>query len=265
MAAPSPGSGRMPLALKRSSSQSPNSPRVDLLQAHDRPGLVERPLGAHHALHERRLRAGKHVADGTLVLHGGTQCVFHVAAVEGLHRLELVERDGHLLLADGRNPARQREDLGRQPRGVAGRANGGKGEAEAGIPGSSGVEAHFRPHALQQVGGPPAQPAHRRVGSNQRPRVRLEKPHIGARSRHRDLHRQHTLAAEGPQHVTHERRLAVAARRDQEDLLARAEVAAQPVAFDVTVREGVGGDNLAVDERIGACRHYGIIRNGYVD
>ena len=71
---------------------------------------------------------------------------------------------------------------------------------------------------------------------------------------------------ERPHHVADQRRLAVAARRDQEDLLPVGQVAAEPLALVVAVGERRRGDDLAVDERVvgsRSARHYVIIRNGY--
>ncbi len=95
----------------------------NLLEAHHRPGLVERPPRADHLLHQARLRAGEHVADLPLLLRRGAQRVFDAAAVEGVDRLELVERDDHRPLALGREAARQREDLVGQPVDVARRSS----------------------------------------------------------------------------------------------------------------------------------------------
>ena len=52
--------------------------RGDLLQAHDRSGLVERPATAEHPLHQARLGPREHVADLPLVLHRGAQRVLDV-------------------------------------------------------------------------------------------------------------------------------------------------------------------------------------------
>ena len=115
-------------------------------QPHHRTGLVERPLRADHALHQRRLGPGEHVAHlraGPARRRAAT-CSTR-AAVERLDRLELVERDGQPLLAGGRDPCRQREHLGGQPGRVAGRAHGGEGRAlKPASPVGVGVEAHFR-------------------------------------------------------------------------------------------------------------------------
>ena len=47
-----------------------------------------------------------------------------------------------------------------------------------------------------------------------------------------------------------QRRLAVAPRRDQEDLLPGCEVADQPVELGLAVDERLAGDDLAVDEGV---------------
>jgi hypothetical protein len=50
--------------------------------------------------------------------------------------------------------------------------------------------------------------------------------------------------------VADERRFAVAARRDEEDLLAGVQIADEAVELDDAIDEGRGRDDLAVDERI---------------
>ena len=78
----------------------------NLLEAHHRARLVERPLRPDHLLHQARLRAGEHVADLALLLRRGSQRVLDAAAVEAVDRLELVERDDDRSLLLGRQAAR---------------------------------------------------------------------------------------------------------------------------------------------------------------
>src|SRR6185369_9554283 len=78
-----------------------------------------------------------------------------------------------------------------------------------------------------------------------------------------DLDRQEPLAAEPPHDVTDQRRLAVAARRDEEHLLARRQILGQPVSLAIAIRERGGRDDLAVDERVHAA-HYLSIRDDYL-
>ena len=104
--------------------------RIDLLESHHRPGLVEGPPRPEHPLHQGWLGAREHVADLALLLHGGAQRVLHGAAVEGGDRLELVERDGEALLARLGDPARQGEHLRRDTGGIARGPHRGKAERE---------------------------------------------------------------------------------------------------------------------------------------
>ncbi len=100
----------------------------------------------------------------------------------------------------------------------------------------------------------PLEAAGRRVGGDERLRVGLEEADVGAGRGDGDLDGQDLLAGQAAHHVADQRRLAVAARRDQEDLLAGGEVAAEPLALVLAVGEGRRGDDLAVDE--GVVAHY---------
>ena len=103
----------------------------------------------------------------------------------------------------------------------------------------------------------------RRVGGDERLGVGLEKADVGAGRGDGDLDGEDLLPRQPAHDVAHQRRLAVAARRDQEHLLAGGQVAAQPGALVLAVGERRRGDDLAVDERV-VWRHYVIIRNDYV-
>ena len=208
-------------------------------------------MASEHPLHQRRLGAGEDVADRALILHRRAQRVLDAAAVEGGDGLELVERDRHALLARRGNAAGQREDFGGEPRGVARGADAGKGQREAARRRRRcGVEAQLGPDAPAAVAGPAPQPAGRRVRGDQRPRVGLEEADVRARRGDGDFDREDALPAEAAHDVADERRLAVAARRNQEDLLAGRQVAREPLALVVAVGKRRRGDNLAVDERV---------------
>ena len=56
MAAPRPASGAMPVLRKRSSMKCREHVGGNLAQAHDRPGLVERPARPDHLLHQASAR-----------------------------------------------------------------------------------------------------------------------------------------------------------------------------------------------------------------
>ena len=119
MAAPRPGFGADAALPESRLDERREHVRGNLLEAHHRPGLVERPPRADHLLHQARLGAGEHVADLALLLRGGAQRVLDAAAVEAVDRLELVERDDDRALLFGREAAGQREDLVGEPVDVA--------------------------------------------------------------------------------------------------------------------------------------------------
>ena len=200
MAAPRPSSGRTPLRANFDSRNVGEQPFVDLAEADDRAGLVERPARRQHPLHQRRLGAGEHVADGALLLHRRAQRMLDVAAVEGGDGLELVEGDRHPLaprLGDARRAARRR------------RPPGARCRAPCVPPGRSARRAaRRRPAAskrtsgrnrLQQLRRPAAQPARRCVrGEQQRARVGLEKGDVRARGGDGHLHGQDAARRPAP-------------------------------------------------------------------
>jgi hypothetical protein len=202
------------------------------------------------------------VPDGPLLLHRRAQRVLDVRVVEGGDRLKFVERDRHAPAPDLGDPSRQREDLFGKSRGVARGADRRKGDRQGGIAGRMRVQPKLRMNGRQQLGGPAAEAARRRVSAEQRAGVRLEKPDVGARGRDGDLDREDPPGREAFQDATDQRRLAVAPWRDEEDLLPLAEVAREAVALLLAVGEGGGGHDFAVDERVRR-RHYGILRNDY--
>ena len=119
IAAPSPASARIPLFPNLRFDEPGENVRGDLLKTHHRPGFVERPLRADHLFHQARLGAGENVADLTLLLGGRSQRVLDAAAVEGIDRLELVQRDDNGAFLFRSESAGQREDLVRQAIDVA--------------------------------------------------------------------------------------------------------------------------------------------------
>ena len=126
----------------------------------------------------------------------------------------------------------------------------GKPSANLALAERVGVEAQLRLDRAEQVGGPALQPADRRVGGDQRLRVGFEEADVRAGRGDRDLDGEDLLARQAAHHVADQRRLAVAARRDQEHLLAGGEVAAEPLALVLAVGERRRGDDFAVDERV---------------
>ena len=227
MAAPSPAAGLMPVAAESRLEELREPIGGNAAEPHDRAGLVERPAAAEHALHQRRLRSGEHVADLALVLDRGAQRVLDAAAVERADRLELVERDRQLPAAALGDAAGQREHFLGEARHVA--LGPGRRERERQLRAS---------RARRSRSGPPVSPPPSMSRSHGRPRgrsgvstdderpgVALEKRDVGAVAADGDVDDERAAARRGPQRLAHQRRLAVAARRDQEDLLARQQIA----------------------------------------
>ena len=96
---------------------------VDLLEAHHRSGLVERPARAEHPFHQRRFGPRKHIPDLALILDGGAQRILDRAAVERGDRLELVEGYGQPLLARFGDSSGQGKHFRGEARGIAGRSH----------------------------------------------------------------------------------------------------------------------------------------------
>jgi hypothetical protein len=88
------------------------------------------------------------------------------------------------------------------------------------------------------------------VEGGQRAGVSLEERQVRAVAGDRHLHGQRALPAERGERLTDERRLAVAARGDEEDLLAAGQIGNQPVQLDLAVDEGLIRDDLAVYEGV---------------
>ncbi len=232
--------------------------RWNLLKAHDGAGLVERAAPAEHPLHQRRFGSGEHVADLPLLLHGGAQRMLDlvharalsVSAVERPDRLELVERDGQAAAAGFGDAARQREDLLGEPRDIAIGSRRGERQRQQAAAGRVALHANVRPGRTEHVAEPRPRPIEPRFDREQGAGVALEEGHVGAVAAHGDLDREGAAARGGPQRLPDERRLAVAPRRNEEDLLAGGEIAGEPVQLDLAIDERVGRDDLAVYEWI---------------
>ena len=105
-------------------------------------------------------------------------------------------------------------------------------------------------------------PADRGVGGEEGTGVGFEEPEVRARRGDGDLDGEDALASQAAQDVANQRRLAVAAWRDEEHLLSLGQVLAQPGPLLLAVRERAGRHNLAIDERV-VLGHYVIIGNRY--
>ena len=236
----------------------------DALEANDRSGLVERPPRAEHPLHQAGLRAGEHVSDRSLMLHGGAQGMLDRPAVEAADRLKLVEGDDHRPASRVGEPRGKGEDLLRETRDVAIRSDAWKGDADRAERAGGHAVADLGARRTDHL----AQPGPRAIalrlggaGGHDGPGVALEEGDVGAEAADRHLDRQRAALRHGGERVADQRRLAVSARRDQEDLLAGGEIGDQPIQLDDAVREGRRGHDLAVDEGI---LHYGSSYNGYM-
>ena len=89
-----------------------------------------------------------------------------------------------------------------------------------------------------------------RLDGRERPRVALEERDVRAVAADGDLDGERAAPGQRGERLADQRRLAVAARRDEEDLLAGGQIADQPVELGLAVDEGRGRDDLAVDERV---------------
>src|SRR5205085_829554 len=82
-------------------------------------------------------------------------------------------------------------------------------------------------------------------------RVAFEEGEIRTVAADGQLDGQRAVPRQCGQRLANQRRLPVAARRDQEHLLAVAEVGDQAVELGLAVDEGVTGSDFAVDEGVG--------------
>ena len=95
----------------------------------------------------------------------------------------------------------------------------------------------------------------------QRARISLQKGEIGAVAADRDVRRQRSAARNRSQSLPDQGGLAVTPRGNEEDLLARGQIAHEPVELVDAVDERRRRHHLAVDKWI---FHYVVLRNGYV-
>ena len=222
----------------------------DLLEPHDRTGLVEGPLGSDHLLHQARLRAGEDVTDAPLMLRGRPQRVLDAAAVEGVDGLELVERHDDGALPFGCQLARQREDLVREAIHVALAADHRERDRQAAGPGDSRLVSDLRTGRRDHRGEPVAGPLPPCLHARQCAGVAFEKRQVGAVTADRDLDRQRGAPGQRRQCLPHQRGLPVASRRDQEDLLPGRQVLDEPLQLVLPVDERLDRDDFTVDERV---------------
>jgi hypothetical protein len=172
------------------------------------------------------------------------------AAIERVDPLELVERDDDLPPAVGGEPPRQRKQLIGKARHVSLGPHQGKHDGQAAGPGAVLLEPDLRTRGRDRLQQPLPRAFPPRFDRGERPRVALEEGDVGAVSGHRQLDDQYAPPLERPQRLPHQRRLAVAPRRDQEDLLRGGEIRDEAVELVRTVGEGAGGYDLAVHERV---------------
>ena len=89
---------------------------------------------------------------------------------------------------------------------------------------------------------------------SKRPCIPFEKGDVRAVAAHRDVHGQCALFRRRRERLGDQRRLAVAARGDEKDLLAGEQIAGEPIELGLAVDEGRDRNDLAVYERI----HYDV-------
>ena len=191
--------------------------------------------------------------------------MLHRSAVEAGNRLEFVERHDDLAPAHFGEPCGKREHLLREAGDVAIGSDVRERHRQRGPRLRSGQAvgrvAHLgacRPDDLAQ---PRARAIPFGFRRHERARVAFEKRHVGAEAADGDVDRQGAAARHRGERAADQRRLAVAARRDQKDLLGSGQIADQPVELRDAVHEGGGRHHLAVDEGI---LHYGNRRIRYV-
>jgi hypothetical protein len=153
------------------------------------------------------------------------------------------------LLAFG-DVRRQREHFLGESRDVAIRARRRKRQRDLRAAARLHLVAHFRPDRGEHLLQPRAGAIGLRLERHQRARIAFEERDVRAEAADRHLRGQHLLLRERGEHVTDQRRLAVAARRDQKDLLAAGEIAHQPVHLVGAIDERIERHDLAVDEGI---------------
>ena len=126
----------------------------------------------------------------------------------------------------------------------------GNDSASAPAPPGSASSRTSGPDRREQLAQPGARALGLRLEREQRAGVALEEGDVGAEAADRDLERRDPPPRQRRQRLAHQRRLAVAARRDQEHLLAGGEVGDQPIELDDAVGERRARDDLAVDEGV---------------
>ena len=147
----------------------------------------------------------------------------------------------------------QREHLLREPRDVAIGAHVreatrvSRAEPSACVRRSYRTSARRRPDRVPQPG---AGLVPLGFGGHQRAGIAFEKGDIGAEAADGDLDGQRAPPGHGRERPPDQRRLAVAAWRDEEDLLGRRQIADQPIELGDAVDERRRRHDLAVDERI---------------
>ncbi len=177
--------------------------------------------------------------------------MFDAPAVERRDALELVERDRHPAAPGFGDASREGKDLVREVRDVAFGPDRWEGHGDLAAPGFVRLDAHLGPDARQHLAQPRASAIEPGFGRRQGAGIAFEKGDVRAVAADLHLDREGTAAGRALQRLADERRLAVAARRDEEDLLPGIEVAAEPVELDLAVDEGRGRNDFPVDEGIG--------------
>ena len=153
------------------------------------------------------------------------------------------------------------------------RPDRGEGDRDLAAARFVGFNPHLGPNPGQHLAQPRSGAFQSRFGRRQRPGVALEERDVGAVAADLDFDGQRAASSRTLQGLADQRRLAIPARRNEEDLLAGMEIPAKPVELDFAVDERRHRHDLSVNERVGQIGHgarglgsgnYAEYRNRYV-
>ena len=142
-----------------------------------------------------------------------------------------------------------------EPGDVLLRAGGRKRECELVAAVVVRFYSYLRPDAAEHLSQPRACLVEPGLDAHEGAGVPFQKCHVRAVTTDGHVNRQRPAALRGPQRLAHERRLPVPPGRNQEDLLSGQQIARQPIQLRLTIDEGYGRHDFAVDERVGHRSH----------
>ena len=152
-------------------------------------------------------------------------------------------------MPDVGDPGREGEHFVGEPGGVADGADRGKGDRQLAPAAGTGLVAQPGACGAEQV-AEPSGGARPRLETRQGAGVAFEEGDVRAEAGDRQLEGVDASARELGEGAVHERGLAVAPGRNQEDLLALGQVGDEPRQLVLAIDEGLDRDDFAVDERI---------------